>query len=87
MVILYLSGHSTLSHTLGGNHFSSGSLEKFALASSAFNRSLGGLGKRMSLDGDGLGGEVFSSNNDLVDGVLGLGDGIGLQQRVDYLNK
>jgi hypothetical protein len=37
----------------------------------------------MGLDSDVLGSEIVASNNNLVDIVLGLGDNLGFEERVD----
>lgn len=62
---------------------SSRRLQDLALASSGLDGSLGRLGESMRLHSDVLGGEFFSANNNLVNGVLGLGDSLGLEKRVD----
>ena len=60
-----------------------GGLEQLALATVGLNGSPGTLGEGMCLDGNVLGGELLPSDDDLVDVVLGLGDGTGLEEALE----
>ena len=68
---------------LGSNHLSGGRLQDFALASRTFDSFSGRLGEGMSLYSNIFSGEFIASDNNLVDIVLGLGDGLGFQKGFD----
>jgi len=57
--------------------------EQFALSAVGLNGSPGALGEGMCLDGNVLGGERLPSDDDLVDVVLGLGDGSVLEKALE----
>lgn len=57
--------------------------EQLALATVGLNGSPGALGEGMCLDGNVLGGELLPSDDDLVDVVLGLGGGTGLEEALE----
>mmetsp|Transcript_17191 Transcript_17191/g.26150 ORF Transcript_17191/g.26150 Transcript_17191/m.26150 type:complete len:220 (+) Transcript_17191:180-839(+) len=56
--------------------------QQLALSSSTLDSITCTLGEGMSLNGHSLCGEVFASNNHLVNGLLRLGRGPGLEKRV-----
>lgn len=64
-----------------------GGLEDFALSSSTFNCVSGRLGEGMGLDSDVLGGKFVLSSNNLVNSVLGLVHGLGLEKGFDWETK
>mmetsp|Transcript_3232 Transcript_3232/g.4878 ORF Transcript_3232/g.4878 Transcript_3232/m.4878 type:complete len:87 (+) Transcript_3232:312-572(+) len=57
--------------------FSSSAFDKLASSSGRLNGRTSAFGKGMGLDGNVLGSEFFTSDNNLVDAVLALGDGLG----------
>ena len=65
------------------NGLACASFEQLALATVGLNGSPGALGEGMCLDGQILGGELLPSDDDLVDVVLGLGDGTGLEEALE----
>ena len=75
-----------LSSILGFNHGTSGRLEDLALSSSSLNGRSGGLGECMCLHSNILGSKVVSSDNNLVNVVLGLGNSARLEKRFDCLH-
>ena len=68
--------------SLCSNDLSGGRLQKLALASGAFDGSTSRFGEGMGLNSDVLGSEFFTSDNNLVSGVLGLGDGFGFEKGI-----
>jgi hypothetical protein len=66
------------------DHFTCGRLQDLTLASSGFNGFASCSSKSMCLNCNVLCGEVSFSNHNLVDAVLGLGDHLGVQKRLDF---
>ena len=72
---------------LGSDNFSGAGLEELALSSGTLDSGTGSLCERMGLDGNILGGVVVASDHNLVRVKLGLGDGLGLEERVEIAGR
>ena len=76
---VYLCFTNSLCLSLSGNDLSGGRLQQLALASVALDSLPRRLGKGVGLDGNVLGGEIVSSDDYLVQGEFGFGDGSGFE--------